>query len=98
MMWMLLPFGLVAILVAGGLVFDFLACRLVHISKRRLTGKDPTEKCLQGRKSFARMDESRTMGLLSLEEARNGKAAAHGDSPIVSMSRWTREYPQRSPS
>ena len=33
MMWRLLPFGLVAILVAGILVSDFLACRLVHLAK-----------------------------------------------------------------
>ena len=32
MIWRLLPFGLVAILVAGILVSDFLACRLGHIA------------------------------------------------------------------
>ena len=87
MIWTLLPFGLVAILVAGSLVSDFLAGRLVHISKGRLTGEDPKEKCLKGSESFARMDEPRTMSLLSPGEARNGKAAAPGDSQIVSMNR-----------
>ena len=87
MMWTLLPFGLAAILMAGSLVFDFLAWRLVHLSKGRLTGEDPKENCLKGSESFARMDEPRTMSLLSPGEARNGKAAAPGDSQIVSMNR-----------
>ena len=71
MIWTLLPFGLVAILVAGVLVSDFLAGRLVRISKGRLTGEDPKEKCLKGSESFAMMDEPRTMSLLSPGEARN---------------------------
>jgi hypothetical protein len=60
MIWTLLPFGLVAILVAGVLVSDFLACRLVNLSKGRLNGEDPKEKVLKGRESFAMMDEPRT--------------------------------------
>ena len=87
MIWTLLPFGLVAILVAGVLVSDFLACRLVHLSKGRLTGEDPKEKCLKGSESFAMMDEPRTMSFLSPGGAGNEKAAAPGDSQIVSMNR-----------
>ena len=87
MIWRLLPFGLVTLLVAGSLVSDFLACKLVHISKGRLTGEDPKEKCLKGSASFAMMDEPRTMSLLSLGGARTEKAAAPGDSQIVSMNR-----------
>ena len=87
MMWRLLPFGLVAILVASILVFDFLACRLVHISKGRLTGEDPKEKCLKGSESFAMMDKPRTMGLLLPGGAGTEKAAAPGDSKIVSVIR-----------
>ena len=87
MIWRLLPFGLVTMLVAGSLVSDFLARRLGHIFKRRLAGEDPKEKGLKGSESFARMDEPRTMSLLSLGEARNEKAAAPGDSQIVSMNR-----------
>jgi hypothetical protein len=59
-MWRLLPFGLVAILVVGILVSYFLACRLSHISKGRLTGEDLEEKCLKGSKVFAMMDEATT--------------------------------------
>ena len=87
MIWRLLPFGLVAILVAGVLVSDFMACKSVHISKGRLTGEDPKEKYLKGSEGFALMDEPRTMSLLSLGGARNEKAAAPGDSQIVSMNR-----------
>ena len=57
MIWTLLPFGLVAILVASILVFDFLACRLVHISKGRLTGEDTKEKYLKGSESFAVIED-----------------------------------------
>jgi hypothetical protein len=85
MIWRLLPFGLVALLVAGSLVSDFLARRLVHIFKGRLTGNDPKAKWLKGSENFARMDEPRTMSRLG--EDRNGKAAAPGDSQIVSMNR-----------
>ena len=92
MIWRLLPFGLVAILVAGILVSDFLACRLGHNSKGRLTGEDPKEKYLKGTEDFALMDEPRTMSLLSLGDARNEKAAAPGDSQIVSMKRWSRGH------
>ena len=92
MIWTLLPSGLVAILVAGILVSDFLACRLVHISKGRLSGEDPKEKCLKGSESFAMMDEPRTMSLLSPGGARIEKVAAPGDSQIVSMNRWSREH------
>ena len=87
MMWRLLPFGLVAILVTGVLVSDFLACRLVNLSKGRLTGEDPKEKYLKGTEGFALMDEPRTMSLLSLGGARTEKAAAPGDSKIVSVIR-----------
>ena len=52
MIWRLFPFVLVAILVAGVLVSDLLACRLVHISKERLTGEDFKEKLLKGSESF----------------------------------------------
>ena len=69
MIWRLFPFVLVAILVAGSLVFDFLACRLVHTSKERLTGEDHKEKCLKGSESFARMDEPRPMRFLSPEKS-----------------------------
>lgn len=69
MMWSLLPFGLVAILVAGVLVSDLLACRLVHIAKGRLDGEAPKEKCLKGSESFAMMDEHTTMQFLSPEKA-----------------------------
>jgi len=87
MMWRLLPFGLVAILVAGVLVSNFLACRLVNLSKGRLTGEDPREKCLKGSESFAMMDKPRTMGLLLPGGAGTEKAAAPGDSKIVSVIR-----------
>ena len=70
MIWRLFPFALVAILVAGVLVSDFLACRSVHISKGRLTGEDLKEKFLQGSESFAMMDEPRTMRFLSPGKAR----------------------------
>lgn len=92
MMWKLLPFGLVAILVAGILVSDFLAGRLVYLSKGRLSGEDPKEKYLKGSESFATMDEPRTMSLLSPGGARIEKVAAPGDSQIVSMNRWNREH------
>ncbi len=92
MMWKLLPFGLVAILVTGVLVSDFLAGRLVNLSKGRLTGEDPKDKCLKGSESFAMMDEPRTMSLLSPGGARIEKVAAPGDSQIVSMNRWNREH------
>jgi hypothetical protein len=87
MIWTLLPLSLVAILVAGILVFDFLACRLVHISKGRLSGEDPKEKCLKGSESFAMMDEPRTMSRLSPGDPRKEKTTAPGDSQIVSISR-----------
>ena len=92
MIWRLFPFFLVAILVAGVLVSDLLACRFVHISKGRLTGEDLKEKFLQGNESFAMMDEPRTMSLLSLGGARTEKAAAPGDSQIVPMKRWSRGH------
>jgi hypothetical protein len=91
-MWRLLPFGLVAILVAGILVSNFWAGRLVQTSKGRLTGEDPQEKCLKGSESFAMMDEPRTMSLLSPGGAGNEKPATPGDSQIVSMNRWSREH------
>lgn len=69
MIWTLFPFALVAILVAAVLVSDLLACRLVHISKGRLTGEDPKEKFLKGSESFAMMDEHTTMRFLSPEKA-----------------------------
>jgi hypothetical protein len=69
MIWRLFPFVLVTILVAGVLVSDLLACRLVHISKGRLTGEDLKEKFPQGSEIFALMDEPRTMRFL-----RPGKA------------------------
>jgi hypothetical protein len=53
MMWTLLPFGLVAILVAGILVSDFLACRLIYLSKGRLRREDLQEKCREGGETFA---------------------------------------------
>jgi hypothetical protein len=65
MMWRLFPFALVALLVAGVLVSDLLACRLVHSSKGRLTGEDLKKKLLQGSESFAMLDEPRTMRFLS---------------------------------
>ena len=92
MIWRLLPFGLAAILVAGILVSDFLACRLGHNSKGRLTGEDPKEKYLKGSESFAMMDKPRTMGLLLPGGAGTEKAAAPGDSKIVSMKRWSRGH------
>jgi hypothetical protein len=92
MMWTLLPLGLVAILVVGILVSDFLACRSVRICKGRLTGEAPKEKCLKGSESFAMMDEHRTMSLLSPGGARIAKVAAPGDAQIVSMNRWSREH------
>jgi hypothetical protein len=73
MMWRLLPFGLVAILVAGVLVSDLLACRLVHNSKGRLTGEDPKGQSWQGGESFAMMDEPGTMRFLSPENQRMKK-------------------------
>ena len=87
MMWRLLPFGLVAILVAGVLVSNFLACRLVNLSRGRLAGEDPKEECLKGSESFAMMDKPRTMGLLLPGGAGTEKAAAPGDSKIVSVIR-----------
>ena len=95
MIWRLLPFGLVAIHVAGILVFDFLACRLVHIAKGRLDGDAPQEKCLKGSESFAMMDEHRTESLrhrLLQGVARTEKVTAPGDSQIVSMKRWSRGH------
>jgi hypothetical protein len=87
MIWRLLPFGLVAILVAGVLVSNFLACRLVNLSRGRLTGGDPKENCLKGSESFSMMDDPGTMSLRSLGDARNEKVAAPGDSKIVSVIR-----------
>ena len=87
MIWRLLPFGLVAILVAGVLVSNFLACRLFNLSKGRLTGEDSKEKCLKGSESSAMMDKPRTMGLLLPGGAGTEKAAAPGDSKIVSVIR-----------
>jgi hypothetical protein len=69
MIWRLFPFVLVVILVAGVLVSDLLACRLVHISKGRMTGADLKEKFLKGSENFAMMDEPRAMQFL-----RPGKA------------------------
>jgi hypothetical protein len=92
MIWTLFPFVLVAILVAGILGSDFLACRLVHISKGRLSGEDPKEKCLKGSESFAMMDEPKIMSRLSPGGARIEKVAAPGDSQIVSMNHWSREH------
>ena len=69
MIWRLFPFVLVAILVAGVLVSDLWACRLVHPSKERLTGKDPKEEFLKGREMLAMMDESGTMRFLRPEKA-----------------------------
>ena len=92
MIWTLLPLSLVAIFVVGILVSDFLACRLIHICKGRLTGEDPKEKCLKGSESFAMMDEHRTMSLLSPGDGRIEKVAAPGESQIVSMNRWSREH------
>ena len=69
MIWRLFPFVLVAILVAGILVSDLLACRLVQIAKGRLTGQDLKEKFLKGSESFTMMDEPRTMRFLSPEKA-----------------------------
>ena len=96
MMWSLLPFGLVAILVAGILVSDFVVCsRLVHIAKGRLDGEAPKEKCLKGSESFAMMDEPRTESLrhcLSQGGARTEKVTAPGDSQIVSINHWCREH------
>jgi hypothetical protein len=69
MIWRLFPFVLVVILVAGVLVSDLLACRLVHSSRGRLTGADLKEKILKGSENFAMMYEPRTMQFL-----RPGKA------------------------
>lgn len=69
MIWRLFPFVLVAILVAGVLVSDLLACRLVHSAKGRLTGADLKEKSLKGSENFAMMDEPRTMRFKSPEKA-----------------------------
>jgi hypothetical protein len=73
MIWRLFPFVLVAILVAGVLVSDLLACRLVHSAKGRLTGEDLKEKFLQGSENFAMMDEPRTMRFLSPVKAQRMK-------------------------
>ena len=69
MIWRLFPFVLVAILVAGVLVSDLLACRLDRLSKGRLTGEDPKEKFLKGSEGFAMRDEHKTMRFLSPEKA-----------------------------
>jgi hypothetical protein len=61
MIWRLFPFILVAILVAGILVSDLLACRSVHIAKGRLTGEDLKENSLPGSESFAMLDGPKTM-------------------------------------
>ena len=92
MIWTIFPFGLAAILVAGVLVSDFLACRSDRLSEGRLTGGDPKENCLKGSESFTMMDEPGTMSLRSLGGAGNEPAAAPGDSQIVSMNRWNREH------
>ena len=68
MIWRLFPFVLVAILVAGVLVSDLLACRLIHSAKRRLTGEDLKEKFLHESEIFAMLDEPRTMRFLSPEK------------------------------
>jgi hypothetical protein len=69
MIWRLFPFILAAILVAGILVSDLLACSSVHIAKGRLTGEGLKEKSLQGSESFAMLDGPKTMRFLSPEEA-----------------------------
>ena len=69
MIWRLFPFILVAILVAGVLVSDLMACRTVHVAKGRLTGEDLKEKFRQGSESFAMLDGPKTMRFLSPEEA-----------------------------
>jgi hypothetical protein len=69
MIWRLFPFALVAILLAGVLVSDLLACRSVYGSKGRLTGEDLKEKFLQGSESFARLDEPRTMRFIGPAKA-----------------------------
>jgi hypothetical protein len=73
MIWRLLPFVLVAILVAGVLVSDVLACKSDRTSKGRLTGEDLKDQLLQGRESFAMMDEPRTMRFLSPVKAQRMK-------------------------
>jgi hypothetical protein len=69
MIWKIFPFVLVAILVAGVLVSDLLACRSVHIAKGRLDEETPKEKFLKGSENFAMMDEHRTIRFLSPEKA-----------------------------
>jgi hypothetical protein len=72
-MWRLLPCVLVAILVAGVLVSDLLACRLVHSFRGRLTGADLKEQFPKGSENFAIMDEPRTMRFLSPVKAQRMK-------------------------
>jgi hypothetical protein len=69
MIWTLLPFGLVAILVAGILVSYSAAYRFMRLPKGRLTGKATNEKCLKGGESFAIIDEQGKMYHLNPEEA-----------------------------
>jgi hypothetical protein len=70
MIWTLLPFGLVAILVAGILVSYSVANRFIRIPKERLTGEETQEKCLKGSESFAITAERGEMPLRRPEEAR----------------------------
>jgi len=69
MIWTLLPFGLVAILIAGILVSSSVAQRIMRLPKGRLTGKATNEKGLQGSENFAIIDEQGKMYRLNPEEA-----------------------------
>jgi hypothetical protein len=78
MIWRLFPFLLVAILVAGVLVSDLLACRSDHVSKGRLTGEDLKEKFQQNRERLGMMDEPGPLRFLSPEKARRMKKLNSG--------------------